>query len=173
MRGWSLRTVHILLVAVVLGSGLSVMAVTAPMPSGATSARDYRPDSQECRMLDLINTYRRKRNEPTLELSASLGAASEHHSKDQARRKKMYHSNLRKNAEQHGYDGSSLGENVGFDPNSGSAKPMFNAWVDSSGHRRNILDGGFRAIGIARAKGGGAFYWTTIFGSERDQPIRC
>ena len=177
MRGWSLRTVHILLVAVVLGSGLSVIAVTSPTPSGATSARDYKPDSQECRMLALINNYRRKHNEDKLELSARLGAASEHHSKDMARKRKMYHSDLRKNAEQHGYDGGSLGENVGYRQGTGSAKPMFNSdnnsWIKSADHRRNILDGGFRAIGIARAKAGDTYYWTTIFGSERDQEARC
>ena len=173
MRGWSLRTVHILLVAVVLGSGLSVMAVTSPTPSGATSASDYNPDSQECRMLALINNYRGKNRKPPLELSKRLGAASEHHSKDMARKRKMYHSDLRKNAEQHGYDGGSLGENVAYIEGTGSAKPVFNAWIDSRGHRDNILERDFLAIGVARAKAGDTYYWTTIFGSERDQEVRC
>ncbi len=128
MRGWSLRTLHILLVGVVLGSGLAVMAVTAPMPSGATSTSDYKPDAQECRMFNLINNYRQKRNASALKLSKSLGGASEHQSENQADRKQMYHSpNLRRNAEQHGYDGGSLGENVAYIEGTGSAKPVFNA----------------------------------------------
>lgn len=171
MRSMVRKTLQLAMLGCLVASGFGVMTLATPSPVSATDARNYKADSQECRLLAMINKERARKNEPKLQLSASLGAASEHHSGDMAKRQKMYHSDLRKNAEQHGYKGGSLGENVGF--GDAKAKPMLNAWMDSSGHRRNILDGGFRAIGIAREKGGNQWYWTTIFGSEADQTVRC
>ena len=157
---------RLLLVTVVL-SGVGVSTIATSPPVDATSVGEYRPDNQECKFLRLINNYRR--NGDKLDLSASLGAAAEHHSRDMARKRDMFHSNLDRNVEQHGYDRGSLAENVGF--GSKSAEAMLKAWQGSRGHDRNMRDGSYKAIGIARVKGGGTWYWTTIFGSETDRTI--
>ena len=65
-----------------------------------------------------------------------------------------------------GVRGWSLGENLAW--RSGAAATpahIVEAWMRSPGHRRNILDGGFREIGVGlatgaprRTGGGGATY---------------
>jgi uncharacterized protein YkwD len=38
------------------------------------------------------------------------------------------------------------------------------AWMNSEGHRKNILNPNFTHIGVGYAKGGtGRFYWTQMF----------
>ena len=65
----------------------------------------------------------------------------------------------------------SAGENIGFGTGElGSVRSIFTAWMNSSGHRANIL-GKFREIGIGRRVGtlegnAGAVVWTQDFGSH-------
>lgn len=62
-------------------------------------------------------------------------------------------------------------ENIGYGTGSlGSVREVFSAWMNSSGHRANIL-GKFREIGIGRQVGtlgsaNGAMVWTQEFGSH-------
>lgn len=156
----------VLLIVVVL-SGLGVGHLSSP-PSAV--AAGYRADSQECAVLDLINRYRASRNQGRLQLSASLGAAAQEHSGEMARRKRMYHSNLSQLVAKHGYDGTAFGENVAYGYTSGKA--VFEAWRKSAGHNRNMLDGRWKAIGVARDKNGN-WYWTAIFGNRADKTINC
>jgi len=59
-----------------------------------------------------------------------------------------------------GYRGPDLGENIasGFP----SADAVEAAWMNSSGHRGNILDCLFTDVGIGYTEAGG--YWTVDFG---------
>lgn len=65
----------------------------------------------------------------------------------------------------------SAGENIGYGTGElGSAREVFIAWMNSPGHRANIL-GRFREIGIGRRLGtlegfSGAIVWTQDFGSH-------
>lgn len=45
-----------------------------------------------------------------------------------------------------------------------SAQAVFNAWMNSSGHRQNILSSNYTHIGVGYAKGGSyGHYWTQMF----------
>ena len=160
---------RVLLLALVVAAGAGLPALAAPGAAGATAATGYAPDREECRLLGLINGARGKRG--ALRLSAALGAAAEHHSREMARRGRLYHSDLRRNARGHGYGGASLAENVGY--GAAAASAMLRAWQGSPGHRRNLLDGDYTAVGIARAQGDGAWYWTTVFGDAADRTVGC
>ena len=47
-----------------------------------------------------------------------------------------------------------------------SAKDVFNAWMNSSGHKRNIMNPNYKTIGIGRTKGpNGSYYWVQLFGN--------
>ena len=65
----------------------------------------------------------------------------------------------------------SAGENIGYGTGGlGTVRGIFTAWMDSPGHRANIL-GEFREIGIGRRVGtlggaAGAVVWTQDFGSH-------
>lgn len=157
--------VVLLIVVVVSGFGVATSA-----PAGSVEAAGYRADSQECAVLEQINRYRASRNQGKLQLSKSLGAAAADHSADQARQKKMYHSNLSQLVSKHGYDGTAFGENVAAGYTSGKA--VFSGWQKSAGHNRNMLDGQWKAVGIARDKNG-TWYWTAIFGNEVDKTAKC
>ncbi|WP_216858007.1 CAP domain-containing protein [Actinomadura verrucosospora] len=63
-----------------------------------------------------------------------------------------------------GYRWSSYGENIA----KGQATPasVMDAWMHSSGHRANILNCGFKEIGVGVVLSGGP-YWTQDFGTSR------
>ncbi|MDV2683652.1 SafA/ExsA family spore coat assembly protein [Alkalihalophilus lindianensis] len=45
-----------------------------------------------------------------------------------------------------------------------SAQAVFNAWMNSTGHRQNILSSNYTHIGVGYAKGGSyGHYWTQMF----------
>lgn len=72
-------------------------------------------------------------------------------------------STLRDRAEDFGYDYQVIGENLA----AGQRTPLeaFNDWMDSEGHRRNILDERFEEIGIGIRSGGDyGLYWVQEFG---------
>jgi len=168
-------SLRVLLLAAVVAVGLGASGLQFLVP-GVGSAQvsgagnGYRPDKQECQFLRIINNYR---GGGKLKLSATLGRAAEMHSKDQARRDKMFHSNLKQLMNRVNYKGTGYGENVAWGTNLDSAKGVFNAWKKSPGHDRNMRDKSFEAIGIARAKGDRGWYWTTIFGNKADNTINC
>ena len=162
MTRWA-KPLQALTVALVLvaGGAVGVATSTAQETSGDVTTAAYNPSRVERQFLDLINRYRASRNEGKLTLSKPLGEAAEKHSRDMARRKKMYHTpQLMQTVRRYGYDGCSVGENVarGYS----SAKDVFNAWRRSSGHNRNMISGRYEVIGIAEKNG----YWTTIFGDQ-------
>ncbi len=67
-----------------------------------------------------------------------------------------------------GYDYSWSGENIAGGYNTPAA--VVDAWMESEGHRANILRPEFREIGVGVAEGGGSLriYWVQNFGSQRD-----
>jgi len=73
--------------------------------------------------------------------------------------------------ERSGYGGCSWGENIAYASGTYAAPQMiFQLWMHSAGHRRNIL-GRFTDIGIGLRVGeldgtGGAHVWTQEFGSR-------
>ena len=48
----------------------------------------------------------------------------------------------------------------------GDAKSVMNLWMNSKGHRENILGSGYKSIGIGCVSVNGAYYWVQCFGTE-------
>ncbi len=138
-------------------------------------------DSEELRLLQLINQYREDNGAGPLLLSDTLSVASGRHSEDMAKGGFFAHNTItssyypagsmpwdRMRAE--GYDYNTLmGENiaVGCD----SAERCFELWRNSPAHNAAMLDGSYRVVGIARLYVGGSvhgWYWTTDFGATVD-----
>ncbi len=44
-----------------------------------------------------------------------------------------------------------------------SPEQVHNAWMNSSGHRRNILNGSFGRVGVGHVQCGGRHFWTQVF----------
>ena len=110
-------------------------------------------------MLNLLNQIRRNHGLATFRLNAQLSHDAWLHSKRMAERNQLSHSyNLYDKVR--AYSPSTWGENVG--------KACFltrvrTLWMNSSGHRANILKARFRRIGIGVVKARGYVWVTAIF----------
>lgn len=73
---------------------------------------------------------------------------------------------LGERASQFGYDYSVVGENLAAGQT--SPEQVFADWMNSPGHRQNILDGRFTELGVGiRAGGDYGLYWVQEFGRPR------
>lgn len=134
-----------------------------PSPSTSTSIA-----SDLSLVVDLINAERAQRGLPPLVWHDQVAAAATVHSTDMAAHGVMSHtgsdgSDAGDRLHREGFDWSAWGENIaaGFR----SARPVFDAWMASAGHRRQIL-GNFTYVGVAAVAGAdGTPYWTLDFAS--------
>lgn len=56
------------------------------------------------------------------------------------------------------------GENIAY--NLKDAKEIMNMWMNSKGHRDNILDSRYKSIGVGCFKNGDIYYWVQLFGTS-------
>ncbi|MFZ5884806.1 MAG: CAP domain-containing protein, partial [Chloroflexota bacterium] len=133
--------------------------------------------SYEARVLELINIERAKVGLPALLSQSQLATAARLHSADMACNNFFSHTgsdgaSLSERVERQGYSWLYLGENIA----AGYPTPesVVDAWMNSSGHRANILNANYTEIGIGYAywydSTYGA-YWTTDFGKPFVQTI--
>lgn len=127
-----------------------------------------KPLSIEQELIKLINQERQKHNLSPLESHDALATAAKRHSKDMAENNFLSHTGSDGSSpftriRDAGYPYRTAGENVaaGYP----SAQAVFNAWMGSSGHRQNMLNGSFCELGVGYVSGGGyGHYWTLTLG---------
>ena len=125
----------------------------------------------EAQVLTLLNQERTSRGIPALTSNDKLHNAAFGHSRDMACNNFMSHigsdgSDPGDRIAAAGYDFSTWGENVAAGYTSPSS--VVDAWMDSSGHRANILNPNLTEIGIGYVYNSASFYghyWTTDFGA--------
>jgi uncharacterized protein YkwD len=136
-----------LLVVAVLATGTASSGVRA----SGLSRRD--------RMLQLLNQTRRNHDLPVFRLNLDLSATAWRHSKKMAERNQLFHTaNLYEAVR--AWSPSTWGENVGV---ARWLRRVRRLWMQSGGHRDNILDPRFRRIGIGVVKARGLVWVTAIF----------
>ena len=102
-------------------------------------------------LMDEHNIVRRDHNIELFDIDLELQREAEDHAKWMARNESLVHSPITYGAENIGR------ANV-------SPKKMVNIWMNSSGHRRNILDKRYTKIGAAVYKSkSGRYYWCVRF----------
>ena len=121
-------------------------------------------------VLRLVNVERAKAGCGALTVDSRLAAAAGAHSADMAANKYFSHtgrngSDVADRVEAAGYTWSSVGENIAKGQPTPAA--VMQAWMNSSGHRANILNCRFRNIGIGLAYDGRSPVWTQDFGTPR------
>ena len=132
----------------------------------------YLPDENdastiETEVLNIINQRRAENGAGPLELDESLTQVAYAHSLDMVERNFFNHSNPDglspfDRMKNYGIEYSSAAENIA----AGQQTPedVMEAWMNSPGHRKNILNPAYNKIGIGVAKGGFyGIYWTTCF----------
>jgi len=123
----------------------------------------------QAEMLASLNSQRSANGLGALSLCGSLGRAAQAHSADQATRRTMSHtggdgSTLRTRVERSGYLGwTGIAENVAAGYT--SVPSVMNGWMNSAGHRANILNASYTHVGVGlAADSGSSQYWTQNFG---------
>jgi len=122
------------------------------------------------KMLCLVNRVRVSDSLSTLRYSEELHTAAQWHSNDQARRQLMTHTgsdhstpSIRISRAHYKWD--SVGENVAFGYK--NEQKCMDEWMESPGHRANILGKTFTDFGSAMAKSpDGTPYYTQDFGGN-------
>jgi uncharacterized protein YkwD len=142
----------------------------APLPSTLAGASAGKYSATEARIFDLINAERQHHGLPALVYNPQLDRMAKIQAENMARFQKMAHTipeselpTLGDRARYAGYPFGRLAENVALGyPN---AETVVQGWMNSSGHRHNILDSdvGETGIGIARSSAGGLYY-CQVFG---------
>jgi uncharacterized protein YkwD len=150
-------------------------ATTAPPPTKTnTPVPVVCPETNtsfEARVIELINEERAKANLPALTYQSQLTAAAQLHSADMACNNYFNHTAIdgsgpSERATRQGYSSSFIGENIAAGYS--TPKVVVEGWMNSPGHKANILGADYTEIGVGYAyssKSGYGAYWTAVFGS--------
>ncbi|MFB7617257.1 CAP domain-containing protein [Kitasatospora sp. NPDC056181] len=135
----------------------------APATAASGTAAEY---AQQ--VVDLVNAQRAQNGCGPLTAEPRLATAAQGHSEDMAARNYFdhaspegYHADHR--IEATGYRWSAWGENIARGQKDPAA--VMDAWMNSPGHRANILNCSFKQIGVGVKTGSGGPWWTQVFAS--------
>ena len=163
-------------VALLVGVGGCVVPVGAPPSARSTAPNASRYGATEARIFDLINAERRHSGLPALVYNEQLNRMAKIQAENMARFQKMAHTipgaqlpTLGDRARYVGYTYGRIAENVALGyPN---AETVVEGWMNSTGHRRNILDGSVVETGIAISRSSaGGLYYCQVFGRGLSLP---
>jgi hypothetical protein len=140
------RPAAMLLTAAVATATLSAFA--APALAG----------SEESQFISKHNATRSSRGIRTMAVKSDLTSVARRHSARMASKGTIWHNpNL---ANEVGGNWTVLGENVGMGPD---VNDLYQAFMDSSPHRRNILDPDYNQFGVGVVISEGTIYVTIVF----------
>ncbi|MFJ9608794.1 sigma-70 family RNA polymerase sigma factor [Kitasatospora sp. NPDC101176] len=142
-----------------------------PTPSAtptATRSVAAPPPSPERQLVDLVNAERAKVGCAPLRIDPRLHAAAQKHAEDMVARGFFDHVNpdgVRTDARitAAGYRWSQWGENLDRGPTAPAV--VFTRWMDGGIHQSNMLDCGFKDVGVGVATGPAGGYWTQDLGA--------
>ena len=165
---------HLLSVTGVAGIGLVWFAAvgSAVLADKAKHSDEIKLFPTESLILEQTNKARAAEKLPPLKLNRTLTKVARAHSENMARQHKMEHVLDGKKPSQRiaeaGYDYHYTGENVAYGFGGFGPEEVFEGWMKSPGHRKNILDENYKEIGIGVATDDkGATYYTQDFGTRR------
>lgn len=183
----SVRTRQILAIAVIAlallwpVAGDRIMALMTPDETGCAHSSDLpdadNADEARAAVLCLLNQHRADAGLPALTEDASLEEAAEAHAKDMGRRDFFAHRNpdginADRRIRRAGFDGRTTGENIAWGTGlEGSPARIVDGWMESPGHRENILRPAFTRVGTGvgydppeRVEAGDAAVYVNNFG---------
>jgi uncharacterized protein YkwD len=172
--------------AIALIAALTALAAPSPAAAAGCGNGEANPhggnlNSVEHTVLCLLNRERTKRGLSKLRSNKRLAKAATKHSKDMVRRNFFSHnspggasptSRVKGAGYLRGSSGFSVGENIAYGTGHyATPQSIVRSWMNSAGHKANILHRSFKEIGIGIALGApgqgrrGATY-TTNFGAR-------
>jgi uncharacterized protein YkwD len=183
-----MRYLAVLLVSFFVAVGIAATTLLATSPAAeAAGGGDVRKcgggniflNADEKRTFALHNKERTDRNLKALCVHPDLQRAARSHSKDMIRRDYFTHDTKGRNEgaceriRRFGYRWSYCAENIAWGSGQrGEPDSIMRKWMESSGHRSNILNGKLREIGIGTYTGTfngtpNATMYTADFGTRR------
>ncbi len=138
---------------------------TTKTPAGSASAPSNTNSSVANQVLSLINAERTKNGLSPLTMNANAQKAAQLRANEIVQQ----FSHTRPNGQscftalkQFNVSYSTAGENIAY--GQPDAKTVVNGWMNSAGHRANILNGNFKQTGIGVYRDSkGIYYWTQLF----------
>jgi uncharacterized protein YkwD len=107
----------------------------------------------EIAIVRVMNSVRATNGVPPLRIGPALTRAARSHSVDMARRGYFEHGPFVQRLRRFGVRAPYVGENLASGTRPLSAAAIVRMWVASPPHRQNLLDRGFRRVGIGLAGG--------------------
>ncbi|WP_455358191.1 CAP domain-containing protein [Streptomyces sp. SYSU K21746] len=138
--------------------------------SGGSGGGGGSSDGVEGQVVALVNKERAAAGCSPVTSNAKLTRAADNYSDVMAASGVMSHtgpdgSTMTSRVEAAGYVWSTLGENIAR--GQADAAAVMNSWMNSPGHRANILNCAFKEIGVGVHAGDGGPWWTQNFGASR------
>lgn len=149
---------------------------TAAPPAVAGDITTYDFASE---MLYRVNQDRCTNGLAPLTINGQLNAAALTHSIDMASNNYFGHtgtdgSGVATRVSAQGYSWFAVGENIAAGPPDSAT--VHSLWMNSPGHRANIMNPDYREMGLGVVSRPGTsygYYWTQVFGSSGSAPITC
>jgi len=139
---------------------------------GTSGLRDL--DRVRAEMLARVNAARKEAGAPPLRANSKLDLAAQRHAEDMLARNYFAHQSpekktVRDRAKAAGYDWRAIGENIA--EGQFSVDEVMDTWMNSPGHRKNILEPEFKELGVGLAlgqtgRGGHRIVWAQAFGTR-------
>lgn len=141
---------------------------TTPVTSAKPATPTAPSSGPAAEVVALVNQERAKAGCSALTVNPKLTAAALNHSQDMASHNNMSHtgsdgSDPGERITRAGYGWMTYGENVAYGYS--SPEQVMEGWMNSPGHRENILNCSFKEIGVGLAQPNS--YWTQDFGAAR------
>ena len=129
---------------------LAGIALAAALLLGACTSGD------EDHAVDLVNNARRANGKAALATNVSLIITAQAWSQNMASTQKLVHRTSLSDGAPGGW--RKLGENIGY---ASTVDGIQTAFMNSAGHKANILDSAFNNVGIGITRDGNGRYWET------------
>jgi len=137
-----------LALAVSARAGAGSVTRTTPLSVSGASATP-----SEVAVVRAMNAVRTSNGVPPLRIGRALTRAARSHSADMSRRGYFDHGAFVRRLRAFGVHASYLGENLASGTQPLSAVEIVHMWIASPPHRQNLLDRGFRRVGVGEAGG--------------------
>ena len=139
----------------------------AALFAGAAESAAFKPSPEEQQVVNLTNQEREQRGLPALAINPALTISARDHAKNMAAAQTLAHtlngSSMTSRIKGSGYQYLAIGENVAF--NQPTPESVVQSWMESPGHRANILNKTFTEIGVGVANDAdGKPYYAQDFG---------
>lgn len=136
----------------------------APAPEEKATPSGTEISAFESKVIELTNEQRRKNGLPNLQPDTALSNVAQEKSNDMQAKNYFSHTSPTYGSpfdmmRDFGVSYNTAGENIAMGQR--SAEEVVNAWMNSEGHRKNILSPNYTHIGVGHTTQGN--YWTQLF----------